>query len=324
MPISPATGRAGPEPAVTGSPRRILVTGLGGFAGRHLQRAAAEILPDAELLPLGCDITDAAAVSARVGALRPDGCIHLAAIAAIAVAGSDPARAWQVNLHGTLGLAEALSRHVPEAVLVHVSSGDAYGASFAGGRALDEGAPLAPINVYGATKAAADLALGALPGPGAPGGLHVIRLRPFNHAGPGQSDDFALPAFARQIARIAAGQQPPVLRVGNLDPERDFLDVRDVARAYALALARARDLPNRSILNLASGTPRRIGTLLSELIARSGIAIAVEPDPARMRPSDIPRALGDAARAEALLGWRPLLPWRQTLDDVLADWKSRV
>ncbi len=302
---------------------RVLVTGLGGFAGRHLAPALAEILPDATLLPLGCDLTDADAVAARVLAVQPSVCLHLAAIAAIGVAGADPARAWQVNLHGTLGLAAALARHAPDAALVHVSSADAYGRSFAVGTPLDETAPLAPINVYGATKAAADLALGAMAAPGEPGGLQVIRLRPFNHAGPGQGEDFALPAFARQIALIEAGRQPALLRTGNLDPERDFLDVRDVARAYALAIARAHALPNRSVLNLASGTPRRIGTLLSELIALAGVSVAIEPDPARMRPSDIPRAVGDASRARLLLGWAPRIPWPQTLGDLLADWRRR-
>ncbi len=305
-------------------PGRILATGLSGFAGRHLAPALTEILPEAALLPLGCDLTDHAAVEARVRSVRPDACIHLAAIAAIGVASSDPARAWQVNLHGTLGLAAALSRHAPEAALIHVSSADAYGRSFTAGAPLDETALLAPINVYGATKAAADLALGAMPGPGTEGGLHVIRLRSFNHAGPGQGDDFALSAFARQVARIASGLQPPVLRTGNLDPERDFLDVRDVVRAYALAIARARTLPNRIILNLASGTPRRIGTVLADLIALARVQITIEPDPARMRPSDIPRSVGDAGLARDLLGWEPHIPWQQTLADVLEDWKSRV
>jgi GDP-4-dehydro-6-deoxy-D-mannose reductase len=322
MPTSRATIPGGTK--YVALPGRILATGLGGFAGRHLGTALAEILPGAELLPLDCDITDHAAVEARVRDLRPDACIHLAAIAAIGVANSDPARAWQVNLHGTLGLAAALSRHAPEAPLVYVSSADAYGRSFAGGAALDESALLAPINVYGATKAAADLALGAMPEPGAAGGLHVVRLRPFNHAGPGQSNDFALSAFSRQVALIAAGRQAPVLQAGNLDPERDFLDVRDVARAYALAIARARTLPNRVILNLASGKPRRIGTVLSDLVALAGVPVSVEPDPTRMRPSDIPRAVGNAARARDMLGWTPRIAWQQTLHDVLEDWKQRV
>ncbi|WP_428377073.1 GDP-mannose 4,6-dehydratase [Lichenicoccus sp.] len=301
-------------------PRRILATGLTGFSGRHLQPAVASILPDAELVPLDCDLTDADAVAARVRDVRPDACIHLAAIAAIGAAGSDPAMAWRVNLHGTLALADALVRCVPGAALVHVSSGDAYGRSFTGGIPLDERAALAPMNVYGATKAAADLALGAIAGPA----LHVVRLRPFNQAGPGQSDAFALPAFAHQVAMIARGLHPPVLQVGNLDPERDFLDVRDVARAYALTLARVRTLPNGTILNLASGTPRRIGALLDDLLALAGITPAIEADPARMRPSDIPRAIGDASRARALLDWAPEIAWDRTLADVLDDWMQRV
>ena len=300
------------------APARILVTGLGGFAGRHLRPAFAEILPGATLLPLGCDLTDPDAVAARVREARPDACLHLAAVAAIGVAGSDPARAWSVNLHGTLALASALSRHAPDAALVHVSSADAYGSSFATGLPLDETAPLAPINVYGATKAAADLALGAM------SGLRAIRLRPFNHCGSGQSDEFAVSAFARQVARIQAGLQPPVLRAGNLDPKRDYLDVRDVARAYALAVARAQALPNGTILNLASGVARRIGDVLDELIALAGVAIAIEPDPARMRPSDIPHASGNAARAHDLLGWSPRIAWPRTLAEVLADWRRRV
>ena len=306
------------------TPARILATGLGGFAGRHLAPALTEILPDATLLPLECDLTDADAVSLRVRQVEPDVCLHLAAVAAVDIAGADPGRAWQVNLHGTLGLAAALSRHAPHAALVHVSSADAYGRSFAAGTPLDETALLAPINVYGATKAATDLALGAMPGPGAEGGLQVIRLRPFNHAGPGQSDSFALSAFARQIALITAGRQAPVLRAGNLDTERDFLDVRDVARAYALAVAGAHALPNRLVLNLASGTPRRIGALLAELIAMAGASIAIEPDPARMRPSDIPRAIGDASRARELLDWAPRIAWRQTLADIFEDWTRRI
>src|ERR1700712_5805269 len=183
MPTSPGTSHGGPDDMSV--PGRILATGLGGFAGGPPARARAEILPDAELLPLGCDITDAAAVAERIRIVRPDACLHLAAIAAIGIASSDPARTWQVNLHGTLGLAEALSRHAPDAALVHVSSADIYGRSFAGGVPVDEAALPAPINVYGATKAAADLAIGALPEPGRAGGLHTVRLRPFNHAGPG-------------------------------------------------------------------------------------------------------------------------------------------
>ena len=166
----------------------------------------------------------------------PDSCIHLAAISTIAAAQQDQDRAWQVNLHGTLSLAHAILRYAPECQLIFASTADAYGASFEPGAKLDEHAPLAPLNTYSATKAAADLALGSM----ARQGLRVVRLRPFNHTGPGQTAQFVVAAFARQVARIAAGRQPPVLEVGNLEPRRDFLDVRDVCAAYTACVDRPR------------------------------------------------------------------------------------
>jgi GDP-4-dehydro-6-deoxy-D-mannose reductase len=257
-------------------------------------------------------------VAAAFRAVRPEACIHLAAIAAIPAARQEPGLAWQVNLHGTLTVAEAILAHVPACRLVFASSADAYGASFGPGQPLDETAPLAPINTYGATKAAADLALGAL----AREGLSVVRVRPFNQTGPGQSAEFVVSAFARQVARIALGLQDPVLNVGALDPERDFLDVRDVCRVYAACLDHA--LPAGTILNVASGQQRRIGSVLADLLAAAGVTASVETDPGRLRPTDIPRAAGDARQARECLGWRPVVPWTQTLSDLLQDWSQRL
>ncbi|MBB5374471.1 GDP-mannose 4,6-dehydratase [Acidocella aromatica] len=296
----------------------VLVTGAGGFVGRHV--CAALTATGAEIIRSEADITNRDELRAMIGNSQPGCCLHLAAIAAIGVARAEPDRAWAVNLHGTLNVAEAIRDLAPHCRMVFISSADIYGASFRAGMALDEQAPPAPLNTYGATKAAADLALGAM----AAEGLSVLRLRPFNHTGPGQSPDFVVPAFARQIARIETGLAPPVIKVGALNPERDFLDVRDVARAYALAIAHAEELPGDTILNIASGTPRRIGDVLATLLALAKVEVHVEEDPARLRPSDIPRAIGDAARARALLGWRPAIPWAQTLADVLNDWRARV
>jgi GDP-4-dehydro-6-deoxy-D-mannose reductase len=308
-------------------PRRILVTGAAGFVGRHLCAALRRDDPTAELITPhqgDCNITDADAVNRLVAESRPDACVHLAAIAAIPAARRDPAAAWRVNLDGTLNLARALLAHAPGALLLFAASADIYGASFRGGAALDESAVLAPLNTYAATKAAADLALGAL---AAEAGLRVIRLRPFNHTGPGQSADFVVPAFARQIARIAAGLQPPVLRVGALDPQRVFLDVRDVCAAYVACLRLDRagtPIASGTILNLAGQHPRRIGDILADLLARAGVDARIETQADLLRPSDIPLAAGDASRARALLDWAPVVPWAQTLDDVLADWRARV
>ena len=153
-------------------------------------------------------------------------------------------------------------------------------------------------------------------------GLEIVRLRPFNHTGPGQRPDFVVAAFAQQIARIRAGLQSRI-RVGDLTPERDFLDVRDVVRAYA-ACAGAPVLASGTILNIASGTPRRIGDVLADLLRLSGIEPDTETDALRLRPSDIPRASGDARAARELLGWSAEIPWERTLADVLDDWHART
>jgi GDP-4-dehydro-6-deoxy-D-mannose reductase len=302
---------------------RILVTGGAGFVGRHLLPVLAGQFPDATVIsPPGTalDITDADAVAGLIARLQPDACIHLAGIAAISDARADPDRAWRVNLHGTLHIAAGILRHAPRCRLVFASSADIYGASFRAGVALDERAAAAPLNVYGSTKAAADIALGAL----AQEGLRVVRLRPFNHTGPGQSSSFVVPAFARQVMRIAAGLQRPVLQVGDLTPMRDFLDVRDVCAAYAACLRPDVDIAPGTILNLASGQPRRVGDVLQALLDTAGVTAGVERAGMLLRPSDIPFAAGQAEAARLLLGWRPVIPFAQTLADVLADWRERV
>ena len=300
--------------------QRILVTGAGGFVGTHLLPVLAAAFPRSVVVSGRFDLRDPAAIRTAIQADPPDACIHLAAIAAIPVAQQDPDAAWQVNLSGTLALARALMTYAPACVLLFPSTADAYGRSFQSGVPATEATALAPMNTYGATKAAADLALGAMAGEG----LRVIRARPFNHTGPGQSAAFVVAAFARQVARIAAGLQPPVLRVGALDPVRDFLDVRDVCAAYALCLTRAADLAPGIIVNIASGTPRRIGDILADLLAISGTRAAIQTDDTRLRRSELPVATGDAGLIRSLLGWTPSIPWDTTLVDTLADWRGRV
>lgn len=306
---------------------KILVTGASGFVGCHVLAALRRAYPGAALTALGSapgmvrlDMTDRVALRALIEGLRPDGCVHLAAISAVGVAREDPDAAWRLNLHATLDLARALLLHAPACRMVFASSSEAYGASFRRGAPLDETAALAPQNVYAATKAAADLALGAM----AAEGLAVVRLRPFNHTGPGQGDGFVVPAFARQVARIAAGRQAPVMTVGALDPLRDFLDVRDVARAYAACLRPELALTPGVILNLASGRPMRIGDILTDLLVLAGVNARIETRQALLRPVDIRFAVGDATQAAAVLGWRPEIEWAQTLRDVLEDWQARV
>jgi nucleoside-diphosphate-sugar epimerase len=301
-------------------PGRILVSGASGFVGRHLTGLLSVTYPDAVLITPRVDITDATAVDAAVREASPDVCIHLAAISTVAAAALNDDRTWQINLHGTLHLARAIQRHAPGCTLLFVSSSDAYGSAFRKGARVTEDTALAPMNLYGASKAAADLALGSM----AFQGLRVVRLRAFNHTGPGQSAEFAVAAFTRQIARIAAGLQPPVMQVGNLDTWRDFLDVRDVCRGYIACIDQRDALTPGTILNLASGQARRIGDVLSELRDVAGVDIEVRVDRSRVRDSDLPVACGDATRAREVLGWIPTIPWSMTLRDVLDDWRGRV
>lgn len=301
-------------------PRRILVTGASGFVGSHLLPQLAAAFPGAAVLTSGFDVCDRTAVDAAVHAAQPDVCVHLAGMAAVTAANSDGDRAWQVNLHGSLHVAQAILRHVPNCRLLFVSSADAYGRSYRTAARVTEDAPLAPMSTYGATKAAADLALGSMVGQG----LRVVRLRPVNHTGPGQSPLFVVPAFARQVARIAAGLQPPLLEVGNIDAARDFLDVHDVCAAYVACISRLDELAPGTILNIASGEPRRIRDVLAELLRLAGIAAEIRVDTARLRPDDLPATAADASRARDLLQWQPVTPWAQTLRDVLDDWHKRV
>jgi GDP-4-dehydro-6-deoxy-D-mannose reductase len=223
-------------------------------------------------------------------------------------------------LHGTLNLAHVLLKRAPDCWLINVGSALVYGESAKAGRALDENALLAPLDEYSASKAAADLALGPL----IRSGLKCIRLRPFNHTGPGQSEAFVVPAFAAQIARIEARLTPPIIRVGNLDAQRDFLDVRDVANAYALVMKNLERLESGTVLNIASGIPRRISDILASLIARSRVEISVEQDPMRQRPGDLPILLGDASRARRLLHWKPEYSFEDTLTALLNDCRARA
>jgi GDP-4-dehydro-6-deoxy-D-mannose reductase len=152
-------------------------------------------------------------------------------------------------------------------------------------------------------------------------GLHVVLARSFNHTGPGQSDRFVLPGFARQIAAAEAGEQEPVLRVGNIDVRRDFLDVRDVVRAYMLLLENG---AASQAYNVCRGEAFRIRDLLDALLAQARVPLRVEADPARWRPADLPVLCGDPARLCERTGWRPEIPLADTWRDLLDDWRHRL
>jgi GDP-4-dehydro-6-deoxy-D-mannose reductase len=301
------------------------VSGASGFVGGWLCQRLRETGVEVEPIlsrdeAVGADIRDAAAVEEEIARLRPFAVVHLAAVAAPAEARADPREAWDINLMGTLHLAQAVLKHAPSARFVYAGSSEAYGGAFARSPApVTETAGLEPLGVYGATKAAADLMLGQM----ARDGLAVTRFRPFNHTGPGQSARYVVSDFARQIARIEAGLAEPVISVGNLKAERDFLDVRDVVEAYAKA-ACGPDAPlEGAAFNLATGNPWSVRRVLETLLSMSRVPVTVTGDPARLKPNDVARASGDASAVRDALGWEPRIPFEKTLADTLDDWRAR-
>lgn len=307
--------------------KRILVTGAAGFVGGHALPALRAAFPTA-ILVAGLHSRPAAGWDESVGldfadprpalrAARPDAVLHLAAQANVAASFQDPEGTRAANLHATLNLADALA---PDCRLLFASTGEIYGLSFRDGPARED-TPAQPTNLYAEAKAAADAALGER----ASQGLRVLRMRPLNHVGPGQSRGYVMTDFARQIALFEAGRpEHPTLRVGALDRWRDFLDVRDVCAAYALALARFDDIENGLAINLASGQPRRVGDMLDGLLTLAGVRPEIEEASSALRPNDVVRTQGDASRALAVLGWAPQVAWETTLAAVLDDWRKRI
>jgi GDP-4-dehydro-6-deoxy-D-mannose reductase len=312
----------------------ILITGATGFVGPYLLQALrrSSKLSAAQVVVWGYNrqnhITDPSSVDIRnfdevegaVRTLQPDYVIHMAAQSHVPTSFKNPHLTWDVNVMGSLNLFEAVKTHVPRAGILFVSSSEVYGKSFQSGQALDEASLLQPQNPYAASKAAADIMAGQY----AAQGMQVIRVRPFNHIGPGQRSDFVVPAFASQIARIEVGRQEPVIKVGNLEAQRDFTDVRDVVAAYVAVLERVYTLQAGAIFNICSGRPRRIADLLDMLMDLSMCRIDVRRDSGRLRPSDTPVAAGDPAAALRCLEWRPEIDLEQTLQDILNEWRAKA
>lgn len=291
----------------------ILVTGASGFVGRHLGpalEAAGHSLLAPEL-----DVTDAAAVQKAVADARPDAAIHLAALSFVPDAEARPDAAYAVNFRGARNLLEAVRREAPSARVLLVGSGTSYGAGRPGDPPFAESAPLRPEDAYARTKAAADL-LGAVY---ARRGLDVVRVRPFNHTGPGRPEAFVESSFARQLAEMEAGLRPARLEVGNLDAVRDFLAVEDVVEAYRRLLDP--DVPARAY-NVASGRGRTIRELLDVLLGASSLRPEVRTERARWRPANA--SVGSPERIAHVTGWAPRVPLEAALRALLESWRRAV
>lgn len=319
---------------------RSLITGVGGFAGSHLADhllSQRDNLTDDDSGVWGCDRTtqrppylseaarllpvdlrDPAATRDLLTEVRPDRIYHLAGQAHVGDSWKDPWETLEANLRAQVNLLEGLVQLGQQPRVLVIGSADEYGVVAPGEMPLGEDRPLRPDSPYAVSKVGQDM-LGLqyflshrLP---------VVRVRPFNHIGPRQNSRFVAADFAAQIAAIEAGLQPPVIKVGNLAARRDFTDVRDMVRGYALALERGEP---GEVYNLGRGQSCAISDLLDTLRAHATVPISVERDDTRLRPSDLPDLVCDARRVQARTGWQPTIPLAQTLLDLLNYERARV
>ena len=314
-----------------------MITGIAGFAGSHLAdyllsrdgievhgidrpghttRNLGHILPRIALYP--ADLGNYRRVRELVSSIRPDYVFHLAAQASTKRSWENPRETLVNNVTIQLNLLQAIVELGLAPRILIVGSADEYGLVEPEDLPIDERTPLRPLNPYAVSKIAQDylgyqyhLSYG----------LDIVRVRPFNHIGPRQALGFVVPDFASRIAQIEADPEEPVLRVGNLAAQRDFTDVRDVARAYYLALAKG---VAGEVYNVGSSRCYSIREVLDRLLAMSRVSVKVEVDPNRMRPSDVPTRVCDPRRFQADTGWKPELSLERSLRDTLDYWRDRV
>ena len=316
---------------------RVLITGVGGFAGSHLADHCLT-LPGVEVAGtlrsvdrlgnaahlagrsafIAADLRHAAGVEAAVRECRPDVVFHLAAQASVAASFEDPIGTLMDNAVGQLNVIRAVLAHAPAARLLVVGSAYEYGLVRPEENPIDESVPLRPMDPYAVSKVTQDLfgyqyTLSHR--------LQAVRVRAFNHTGPRQSTEFVASRFARLVAEIEAGQREPVLTVGNLAAVRDFTDVRDVVRAYFLAATKGQP---GEVYNVGSGVPRSIQEILDILTGLSRVSVTVSEDPTLLRPLDVPTLVCDATRLRQHTGWTPHIPLDRTLSDLLDHWRSAV
>ncbi|MBR3447847.1 MAG: GDP-mannose 4,6-dehydratase [Oscillospiraceae bacterium] len=307
---------------------KSLIIGAAGFVGAYAIRQLSEKgevhaakLPQ-EQIAADCkalctvhdlDILDAEATAALLNAIQPDCILHLAAQSSVALSWKKPQLTADINIKGTVNLLEA-ARMLPEQPrILLIGSGEEYGALRPEQIPVREDTPLHPANVYAATKAAAEqfaqLYVRAY-------GMEIVTVRAFNHFGPGQRPDFVAADFCRQAAEIECGLHEPVIRTGNLSAKRDFTDVRDIVRAYALLLEKGRA---GAVYNVGSGKAIAVSDILAMIREQCRVPFAVETDPAKLRPVDVPVIAADITALQADTGWSPQISAAQTVSDMLED-----
>lgn len=317
--------------------KKILITGASGFVGSYLVKELINnpdieiygtYLSDKSLTSLTeltskiklakVDLMNAKDVSEIIEQIQPDEIYHLAALTSARVSFDNPQDVMTNNIVGELNIFEAVRKLNLQTRIMIISSAEVYGIVSEEDLPIDEETKLNPANPYAVSKIAQDfMALQYFNSYK----LNVLRVRPFNHIGPGQSDQFATSAFAKKIAEIEKGIRPPVLTVGNLDSKRDFTDVKDVVRAYILLMEKGQI---GDVYNIGSGKSYKMSEVLDMLLAFSNTEIKIEVDPNLLRPTDNPNLICDNTKISGLTGWKPEIPLEKTLQDILEYWRGFI
>ena len=314
---------------------RALITGISGFVGSHLaeyllehtdwQVAGTVYGPEDNIVHLRdrlelypAELSELETVTSIVERAKPDCIFHLAAQPLVSLSRRDPWGTLAVNIRLQLNILEAVARLGSAARILVVGSSEEYGLVHPDELPIKETNPLRPTSPYAVSKVAQDM-LGLQYH--LSHDLFTVRVRSFNHIGPRQRLGFVAPDFASQIAKAEAGLREPVIQVGNLEPQRDFSDVRDVVRGYHLLITRGKA---GEVYNLGSERARSVRELLETLIAMARIPITVEQDPERVRPTEVPMMVSDCTKIRERAGWRPEISFEQSLQDVLDYWREKI
>jgi GDP-4-dehydro-6-deoxy-D-mannose reductase len=316
---------------------RVVITGVTGFVGSHLaefllaqggidvhglvrwRSKLDNIQPLLTQLKLHeCDLRDAASVRTMIEQIRPDRIFHLAAQSFVPTSWKAPTETLTTNMIGQVNLLEAVRTCGLDCRIQIAGSSEEYGMVLENEVPIREENPLRPLSPYAVSKVGQDL-LGYQYYQSYK--MWIVRTRGFNHSGPRRGDVFVESNFAKQIAAIELGLQPPVISVGNLTARRDFTDVRDMVRGYWLALEKGKP---GEVYNIASGKAYTVQQILDLLLKSSTVKVTMETNPDRLRPSDVPILLGDSAKFRRSTGWTPTIPFEKTLEDLLNYWRAEL
>jgi len=307
---------------------KVLITGIEGFVGKWLAKFLKsngyevcgtyfdiKQLSDTNFKLFYCDIRNYRRLTDILNGVKPEQIYHLAAQSSAKLSFADPRTTFEVNFLGTLNLLESLRElHLHSKILI-VSSCEVYGANAS--IPIKEDSPLCPCSPYAVSKASAELLSYQY---WRVYNMEVVRVRPFSHTGPGQPTIFALPDFANQIVEIERGIKEPVIHVGNLKAKRDFMDVRDVVRAYYEIIEKG---ASGDVYNIATNRPYAIRELLETLLSFTDIKIEIKEMTNRLRPTDIPVLSGNSSKLKESINWKPKIPIERTLEDLLNFYRER-